>query len=200
MCKREFLDALAARLSALSPQEREERLSFYSEMIDDRIEEGCPEENAVTDIGSIEEIVAQILSDAPHTRREGEIRTPKKALGAWAIVLIIIGFPLWFSLAIAAFAVVLSVYVVLWSMLVSLWAVFAALVACSLSGMAAGGVALFGGHSLFGMAMVGASLALAGLAILLFLAVKATTGGTVWLTKRLAFRGVAVFSKKEKVS
>lgn len=40
MNKNEFLSALKARLSALPPNELEERLEFYSEMLEDRIEEG----------------------------------------------------------------------------------------------------------------------------------------------------------------
>jgi hypothetical protein len=40
MNKQEFLTALKKALSPLSKADLEERLSFYSEMIDDRIEEG----------------------------------------------------------------------------------------------------------------------------------------------------------------
>ena len=35
MCKKEFLDKLSKELAHLSKSEREERLAFYSEMIDD---------------------------------------------------------------------------------------------------------------------------------------------------------------------
>ena len=60
MNKSEFLSELRTRLKGLPQNEIEERLSFYGEAIDDRIEEGVPEEDAVLEIGSIDDIVAQI--------------------------------------------------------------------------------------------------------------------------------------------
>ena len=56
MNKQEFLDRLRKGLSGLPQAEREERLLFYSEMIDDRMEEGLTEEEAVAALGSLEEI------------------------------------------------------------------------------------------------------------------------------------------------
>ena len=50
MCKKEFLDKLSKELAHLSKSEREERLAFYSEMIDDRIEEGLDEADAVASV------------------------------------------------------------------------------------------------------------------------------------------------------
>ena len=63
MNKQEFLSRLKNGLSALSEKELEERLTFYGEMIDDRIEEGLTEEDAVAAVGSVDEIIAQILSE-----------------------------------------------------------------------------------------------------------------------------------------
>ena len=61
MNKQEFLTELKKALSPLSKADLEERLSFYSEMIDDRMEEGLSEEEAVAAIGSPDEIAAQII-------------------------------------------------------------------------------------------------------------------------------------------
>ena len=44
MTKNEFISRLRARLSGLPKDEIRERLAFYGEMIDDRIEEGLSEE------------------------------------------------------------------------------------------------------------------------------------------------------------
>ena len=44
MKKQTFLDMLKKRLSGLPKQEIAERLTFYNEMIDDRMEEGMSEE------------------------------------------------------------------------------------------------------------------------------------------------------------
>ena len=44
MRKQEFIAVLRKKLSALPRRDAEERIAFYSEMIDDRIEEGLLEE------------------------------------------------------------------------------------------------------------------------------------------------------------
>ena len=61
MTKLEFALELTGPLSFLPWEETEERVNFYSEMIDDRMEEGFSEEEAVAQIGSVEEIAAQIV-------------------------------------------------------------------------------------------------------------------------------------------
>ena len=68
MNKQAFMANLRARLSGLPKQDVEERLSFYSEMIDDRMEDGLSEEDAVLQTGSVEAIAAQIIADIPLTK------------------------------------------------------------------------------------------------------------------------------------
>ena len=65
MTKIKFLLSLHDRLSGLPQDEVEERLNFYSEMIEDRMEEGISEEEAVAAIGPIDEIAEQIIADIP---------------------------------------------------------------------------------------------------------------------------------------
>ena len=63
MNKQEFLAQLRKRLSGLSQSDIEDRLAFYSEVIDDRMEEGISEEKAVGENGTLDEIVSQILAE-----------------------------------------------------------------------------------------------------------------------------------------
>ena len=56
MTKQEFLDRLRRSLAGLPLEDAEERLAFYDEMIDDRMEEGLAEEEAVSSFGTPEEI------------------------------------------------------------------------------------------------------------------------------------------------
>ena len=123
MTKNEFLEQLRRGLSGLPMEDIDERLNFYSEMIDDRIEEGLSEAEAVSAVGSVSDIVSQILRETPLTKLVKEKVKPAKPLKWWAIVLIVLGSPIWLSLLIAAAVIVLAVYVVLWSLDVSLWAV-----------------------------------------------------------------------------
>ena len=63
MTKEKFLKGLGARLSRLPKREIEECLAFYGEMIDDRMEEGLSEEEAVSAVGDIKEIAAEKLGE-----------------------------------------------------------------------------------------------------------------------------------------
>ncbi len=197
MRKQEFLDELRKGLAALPQSDIEERLNFYSEMIDDRTEEGLSEEDAVSAIGSVDSVVEQILSDTPFTKIVKEKIRPKRALKAWETVLLVLGSPVWLSLLIAAVAVVIAIYAALWAVIVSLWACVAALFGGAVGGIASGIGFICGGEPLSGVVLIGASLASAGFGILLFFGCKAVTKGTVTLTKRVLLRVKNRISKKE---
>ena len=122
MTKQEFLKALEAALSGFPEEELNDRLRFYSEMIDDRIEDGLSEEEAVAKIGTPKAVSEQILKDTPLFKLAKEKIKPKRRLAAWEIVLIALGSPIWISLLVSLLAVVLSAYASLWSAIVSLWA------------------------------------------------------------------------------
>lgn len=197
MRKQEFLCALKKRLLGLPKQDVEDRLNFYSEMIDDRTEEGRTEEEAISDIGSVDEIATRIIADIPLSKIVTERVKPKKRLKMWEIVLLVLGSPIWLSLAIAALAVILSLYVVLWSLIVSVWAVFVSLAACAIGGVIAGVFFALSGNGLMGIAMVSAGIVCAGLAIFLFLGCKAATKSIIYLTKKIALGIKKCFIKKE---
>ena len=199
MNKQEFLARLRNGLCGLPQEDIEERVIFYSEMIDDRMEEGFSEAEAVAGIGSVDDIIAQTVAEVPLTKLVKEKITPKKKLGVWEIILLMLGSPIWLSLLIAAFAVAVSVYAVLWSVIVSLWAVFVSLIGCALGGIAAGIGFAFGGNGLIGIAMMGAGMVCAGLSVFTFFGCKAATKGILLLTKKIALRIKNCFMKKERV-
>ncbi len=198
MNKAEFLAELKNGLKGLPQDETEERLSFYGEMIDDRMEEGLTEEEAVDGIGPVDQIISQIASEIPLAKLVREKIKPKRSLRAWEIVLIILGFPVWFPLLIAAGAVLLSLYIVLWSMIISLWAVEVSLWASALAGIAAAVVLWIRGAIVSGLAMFGAGLFLAGLSIFLFIGCLAATKGLARLTKKILLGIKKRFIRKEK--
>ena len=119
MRKQEFLLKLKRKISRIPKNELNERLNFYSEMIDDRVEAGFSEEEAVARIGTVEDVASQILKEYPSLIDEN-----KKIVYKNNWLLIGIGSPLWIPLLIAVFAIVLSLYIVLWSVVISIWAVF----------------------------------------------------------------------------
>lgn len=184
MDKQTFLAQLRKGLSGFPQGDIEERLTFYSEMIDDRMEEGLSEEEAVRAVGTVPEIVAQIVMEIPSPKIAKQTRKAKRRLNAWQIVLIVLGAPIWLSLAVAAAAVVLSVYISLWAVLISLWAVFGSLIGCAFGGVVGGAGLTFGGNGLPGIAMIGAGMVCAGLAIFMYCACDAATKGILMLTKK----------------
>lgn len=181
MTKIEFVLSLHERLSALPKAEVKERLNFYGEMIDDRVEEGLSEEQAVASVGSVEEIADQITEEV---RAAMEHTKKKKRLRAGEILLLVLGSPLWISLLVAAFAVVLSVYICLWSLIISLWAVFVSFAAAVLGGIVSGVIFAIGGNLLKGVALLGVAILCLGLSILLYYGCKAATKGMTVLTKK----------------
>ena len=62
MTKREFLDRLERCLAALEAGERASTVEFYEEQIDDRMDDGMTEEQAVASLESPEDIAAAILA------------------------------------------------------------------------------------------------------------------------------------------
>ena len=198
MCKQEFLEQLQKGLSGLPREDIEERLSFYSEMIDDRMEEGLSEDEAVGEIGPVNGVVAQILADTPLAKIVKERVKPNRGMKAWEIVLLVLGSPIWLSLLIAAIAVILSLYISLWSVIISLWAVFASFAACSVGGVLACIVFAAGGSGASGLAMLAAGIVCAGLSILMFYGCRAATDGTLILTRKMAIRIKKRFIRKEE--
>lgn len=197
MNKQDFLAKLSKGLSGLPEADIKERLAFYAEMIDDRMEDGISEEDAVGEIGSIDEIISQTVADIPLAKLVKEKITPKKKLKAWEIVFLALGSPIWLSLLIAAFAVAFAFYISLWAVIVSLWGIFVSLAACGLAGAAAGTVWAFGGNFLTGIAAAGAGIFSAGLSVFAFFGCKAVTRWILIFSKKLALRIKHCFVKKE---
>ena len=183
MNKQEFLTALRQGLSGLPIEDTEERLNFYSEMIDDQVEEGKSEEEAVASIGSVDEILSQILSEVPLTQIVKKKIKPKRRLRTWEIVLLAVGSPLWLSLGVSAFAVLISVYAVLWCMVATAWSVFGSLVGCAAGGIGAGVICFCMGNPSAGLLWIFGALVLAGLSIFGFFGCREATVGTARLTK-----------------
>jgi len=197
MGKQEFLVQLRKGLSGLPQEDIEERLTFYSEMIDDRMEEGFTEEEAVVAAGSAQEIAAQVIAEIPFAKIAKERIKSRRPLHVGEIVLLALGSPIWLSLGVAVFAVILSLYISLWAVIISLWAVFASFAACSIGGVLACVVFTVGGNGASGLAMLAAGIVCAGLAIFMFYGCKAVTDGTLILTKKMAIWIKNCFIRKE---
>lgn len=197
MRKQEFLALLEEKLSGLPQDDISERLAFYGEMIDDRMEDGLSEEEAIAEIGPVDKIVSQIVSETPISKLVREKVRPMRRLQAWEIILLSLGSPIWLSLLIALFAVLFSVYIVLWAVILSLWAVAVSVAVSALAVFAAGIVLLCRGDVPPGIAAIGAGLVLTGLSILFILGCSAASKGAWALTKKIALGIKSLFLRKE---
>lgn len=197
MTKQQFLSELQSKLSGLPQQDLEERINFYDEMIDDRMEEGLTEDKAVDEIGSVDDVVSQILSDYPLSKIVREKVKPRRNMKAWEIVLLVFGSPIWISLLISAFAVVLSLYITVWAVVISLWAAAVSIAVCALYSIVMAVVYAFQGNLPAGAALLGLSLFCAGAAILSFFGCMALSKGVVILTKKMFFSIKKLFIGKE---
>ena len=200
MNKSKFLLRLKRALRGCSPSEIQNRLAFYSEMIDDRVEEGLLEKEAIQAIGDPVQIAEEIRMEL------GEKKKDRRPLSTGAKILIALGSPIWLSLLIAASAVVFSLVIslaaVVFSVFVCMFAalicVFAAVFALGVSALAcliAGIACAFEGMFMQLLLWTGVSFVCAGLCIALaLLCVPAGKGilraiAAVWrLVSRTVFR------------
>ena len=196
MNKQDFIDELKSKISHLPQKEIDEHISFYSEMLDDRIEEGMSIEDAIEQIGSPSQIANQISDEK---RLQNGQKTPKKRnLTWWQITLLSVGSPIWIALLASVFAVVISLYASLWSVAASFWAAFVSICASCIGGVVCGFIYLFSDASL-GFILIGTGVFLAGLSIFAFYGCKKFTMLSVWLTVKLAKIIKNSIVRKEKI-
>ena len=196
MNKQEFFDQLRQKLSGAPQSEVEDRLMFYAEMIDDRIEEGMSEDDAVGAMGDIDTIASEIISHIPISALVKEKKKTKRKMKAWEITLLAVGSPLWIVLLAAALAVILTIYATVWAVVISLWALGAAVGACALGGIAVLVLNCIYGNVWTGLAIFGMGLVCAGISIFWFFGCKALTKCVVILTKKIVLWTKKLFVRK----
>ena len=197
MNKDQFLEELRKKLSGLPQEDIDERVAFYSEMIDDRMEEDITEEEAVASLGTVDSVGEQTMSEIPLTKLVKQKVKPKGKMKAWEVVLLVLGAPVWIPLIIAALAIALSVYIVIWAVVISVYAVNLSVAAGAASGLAGIFIYLKAGNPAGMLFSFGAAIALAGLTILLFFVCKWITKAVIKLTGRIFLGTKTSFVGKE---
>lgn len=145
MTKAEFAAALRHRLEYLPSEETERFVSFYLELIDDRIEDGFDEDAAVAASGELDKIVADIEAELPPVvvpPREPESETSERdrqkrgkgGRGPW-IFLAALGAPVSVPLLAAVAVVALAVLVCVLAAVVTVAAVWCSVLACGVAAL-----------------------------------------------------------------
>ncbi len=196
MNKQQFLAAVRLNAASVPPEELTALLDYYTEMIDEAMDEGCSEEEAVARLGSWDEILEQIHTfraepnpvpiiqpemschtAQPETNTAVPAIEPAKvkrwkniSLPTWAVVLLILTSPVWgtvvLTLLIVLFTVIFSLVVIGGALVVSLFAVVIALAAVGVVGIPAAFVLLFTGSAATGLLSLGCGLVCIGFTIL----------------------------------
>ena len=196
MDKYDFLLALEVRLEGLPEADRQASLDFYSEMLDDLVEGGMTEAEAVASLGSPEAIAEEILLEMPLPKLV-KAKMKKRRLSGLEITLLAVGFPIWLPIGIALLAVVFAIYISLWAVVLSLYAADLAFAVSAPACILAAIVLFASGKPAAALLFLGAGLALAGLSILWFLLCNLTAKG-MWKLGRLTLRGIkACFIRKK---
>lgn len=198
MNKEIFLNKLKVGLNGFDENEIEEILNFYSEMIDDKIENGLTEEKAIEEIGSVNDVLKQILSEYSLMKLVKKRIKPKRKLSPLEIVLLILGSPIWLSVLIAVFAIVFSAYVVIWSLVISVWAIELSLVVSSvalilLTILKICDIGIFTVIAFFGVALF-----CIGLSVFAFFGCMALTKAMITLTVKIVLLIKSLFVKGVK--
>ena len=198
MTKKEFLKELKSRLALLPSDDVEASIEYYSEMIDERIEEGIDEESAVASLLAPEKAAEDVISEMSISKLVKARIKPKRTLHTWEIVLIILGSPIWISLILAAVSIVFSVYISLWSVVASFWMAGISIFATALASLASGlALLIIAGNAGAGMLFLGAAIFLTGIGIFGFWGCKAVTVFMLKLSKLVLKWIKNCFVKKE---
>lgn len=194
MTKQEFLTSLRAKLQGLPQQDIDERVSFYEEMINDRIDEGEKEEDIIAELGSVDDVVRTIAADIPLAKIVKHKMKPKRRIRGWEIALIVLGFPLWFPLVITLMVLILVFCILVWTMVIVSYSVEAALIGATVSSAAC--FAAYFLHGEMNLAVLGTSVLSFGAALLMIAACIGATIGSAKLSKRIITGVKMLFIKK----
>ena len=202
MSKDQFLWQLRMAMQKAELGNIDNVLDYYNEMLEDRMEDGMTEEEAVASMESIESIIATLKADKPLSEvvkgriKESKNKADKKGhTGLW-IALAIIGSPIWLALLLAGVVILFALFVTVWSLIIAFFATTIALGAAAVACLIGAPVLLITGLApgVAALALFGAALFLAGLSIFLWSPVVAFAKFAVRMLKK------AVLAIKKKIT
>ncbi len=183
MTREIFFNELRGKLKGLPKDDIETRIAFYDEMINDLMDEGLSENDAIDKIGPVDRIVDEIASDTSLTKLVKERIRPKRKMSAMEIVLLIVGFPLWFPLLLTAFILTLVGYLLIWVLVLVMYVIEISLAALVLSGIVVFAMTLF--EETINYVAIGSAIFACGAILLTFPLTKLVTKLTIKLSRNI---------------
>lgn len=144
-------------------------IGFYEESIDDRVEDGMSEEEAVDSLGNINSIINEILIDTPlPTLIHEKIKKSRKESShktLWRIV-VICSLPVTIMLLLSFLLIIFSVYITIWGVIVSILASELAMIISGVLAPIAGLCHIVVGNTIPGFIIISSGIISLGLFIL----------------------------------
>ena len=125
MNKEQFIRVFRKKLRGMPREEIAKTVSYYEEMIADKIEGGMSEQEAVASLGNLDEL-ARSARGAESETAEKQPRTHETP-APWVMVLLILGSPIWIGIGAGIFGILVGFWATLFSLVVALFAVVAGL-------------------------------------------------------------------------
>ena len=179
MTKQNFIEKLKKELKDESYETVCQAINYYEEMIDDLMEDGYREEEAILKLGNVKDILKNMKA-----QEVVEISKMKKSTVVTITILLILGFPLWGSLLAAAACLVLSFYILIWCIPILT-------VALGIGGFLSfvvgilGSFILFGDSVSLGLTQLGITALLGALSIIGFYLTYLVSGRILHFTKKI---------------
>lgn len=184
MNKSEFLSELDAKLSTLPRSDINKFLAYYSEIIEDRMEDGMSEEDAVCGLGDIEEIAQEAILDATPLPN---LIIPRGQLSKLDIGLLLLCSPL----IIALFALIFVFYAGVWLSIIGLFLLDLSFILAGIAGIVAS-IVDFSENMPISILMFIGSLISIGIGIFAFFPIKVVSkkilGLTTWFMRNIKLR------------
>lgn len=188
MTKEMFLRELSRKLHQLPEKELKQQLSYYEELLNDMMEDGITEEDAIYKLGDIQEIVEEILQEQPITTLVKAKVRPRNGWTIAAIIVVVLGSPLWIPLLLAFLLTIGAVIISGAAIIVSLGLCTAAF-GCVGVLWVIRGFCLFASNISYAVFGIGAGLITLGLTCMAMLTVKYTVialyKGGRWLYRKV---------------
>lgn len=197
MTRELFLEQLQIALTDAKIEHVDSLVEYYNEMICDRIEDGMEEQDAIAALGSIDEIIKEMILEKPigtlvkdtvtkshHTAKESGKNT------LW-MVFIILGSPLWIPLLLTLLIILGVIYMIPWIMIMTFFIILASFGISALAGIISFVNCLISMDIGTALVSLGVALILGSLSVFLVKPV-------LWLTKQTLQLGASVIRSIKK--
>ncbi|MFA5481495.1 MAG: DUF1700 domain-containing protein [Bacilli bacterium] len=199
MKKQEFLDELRRQINNLPYDEVEKTISYYDEIISDRMEEGELEEEIVESLGSPQNIARDLQANQPFStiikRQVENFKKRDSDNTALVILLIVFGFPIWFPIVTSGLSILASIFATLLGLIVALWAASIGIGVGGVAALIGSPIGFIGAGMPTGFFSIGIGIALIGASILAIIVSIFATKGIIKLIKMLVHAIKKLFVK-----